>query len=284
MRANEGGIGLMRKGDMRRRTAPPGPVDGGFTLIELLVVIAVIGILAALLLPALEEALVAARKTKCMSNYRQVGQASVLFSDEHDGYLPGPFWGHDNWINGLTLTHGTINYAFNFADAFREAYVDDPALVYCPGAGAQDHRFLAAYGLTAKSLTLEVNRPHWPEAPADYGSKSIMIAMHFNPYEGSQTAAFYKDLPHWGAGYTFNDAAYKRLSEFPVKGRLLAFDCFDGYAWHDGAWTALFPDGHATCRTDARVWDLYWRYGSVFHSGTRSATWRDMRDELARPD
>lgn len=63
----------------------------GFTLVELLVVIAIIGILMAMLLPAVQAARESGRRTQCQSNLRQLAQASLIHHDSQQSFPPGMY-------------------------------------------------------------------------------------------------------------------------------------------------------------------------------------------------
>jgi prepilin-type N-terminal cleavage/methylation domain-containing protein len=98
------GIPMRRDLNHRRSTA-------GFTLIELLVVIAIIGVLVALLLPAVQSAREAGNRARCQNNLRQLGIAAQEYHDSFNAFPSGWYCMAPVYDSNNTLVSGDINCA-----------------------------------------------------------------------------------------------------------------------------------------------------------------------------
>ncbi len=124
---------------MKARGTSLGGLEVGFTLIELLVVLAVVGILAALLLPALIRGKAAAQSAACKSNLRQLGLALNLYVNDYDKY-PGnaavyagrTFQGI--WAYGMNWLNPYVGGQYDPEDINSRLYAvrDTPSVFNCP--------------------------------------------------------------------------------------------------------------------------------------------------------
>ena len=123
-----------------------------FTLVELLVVIAVVGILAAMLLPALARGKASAWRVDCASNLRQLGLATQLYWDDHNG-------GYFAWYDGVTNSGELYWFGWLGPGTEGQRPIDLSVGVLYPYVAASKVRLCPALNYAMPQFKLKANSP-----------------------------------------------------------------------------------------------------------------------------
>jgi prepilin-type N-terminal cleavage/methylation domain-containing protein/prepilin-type processing-associated H-X9-DG protein len=195
------------------------PKNRAFTLIELLVVIAIIAILAGILLPTLGRAKDQAWSTKCLSNYRQIGVACVMYANDNSDALPMSAHQGASWVGSL------------------QPYLSGTNLWRCPRDSHKTRPYSSALNDFLLPPELPGQKDYTKVSLVPVASETFSMAecrtnylasdhFHFtDPWDGGYTPDIFRaqvevERHRISANYLFVDGHVDRLRWGNVKGKL----------------------------------------------------------------